>query len=287
MKNLSKYHLYIFLIGLFLINSVSSFAQVNKKNKIRINVSYVKIMDGEIYFDIKTSARINKKNTAVSDIELHVINIFDDQKIVLGKSKSNNSGESRLSLKSIHDIRPDSLNIYNIQVLFEGNDSFKKAKKNISFKNVNIEAQIISKDSVNYAQATLIDANTKEPIINESLTVQVQRLFFPLLIGEEFNETDDNGSILVPIETGIPGVEGILNVEVVLNDSDDYGTVKSIISDKIGVPIVDESTFDQRTMWSPRNKTPIFLLIFPNLLILGIWGVLIYLIMNLYKITKS
>ena len=54
----------------------------------------------------------------------------------------------------------------------------------------------------------------------------------------------------------------------------------------IGVQIVDESTFDQRTMWSPRNKTPIFILVFTNLLIVGIWGIIVYLISNLFKIVK-
>lgn len=112
-------------------------------------------------------------------------------------------------------------------------------------------------------------------------------MFKPLRIGEEFNSTDDEGSILVPIDDGIPGVDGNLGIEVVLNERDDYGTVKAVVFAPIGVSIVDESTFNQRTMWSPRTKTPIFLLIFPNLLIFGIWGFIIYLIFNLFKLSKS
>ena len=109
----------------------------------------------------------------------------------------------------------------------------------------------------------------------------------PLQIGDEFNNTYDDGTILVPIEEEIPGVDGNLTFEVVLKDNDDYGTVKALINSSIGVPIIDESTFDKRTMWSPRNKTPLFLLIFPNILIFGIWSILIFLLINLYKITKS
>jgi hypothetical protein len=74
---------------------------------------------------------------------------------------------------------------------------------------------------------------------------------------------------------------------VVLNDSDEFGTVKAMLIAPIGKLIVDESTFDERTMWSPRNKTPIFLLILPNLLTFVIWGFIIYLISNLFKINKS
>ena len=270
-----------------LFNSISLLGQEVKKNKIRINVSYVKIMNGKVYFDIKSSARIDKKNKAVTDIELSVLNIVEDREIVLGKTVSDESGQSRLSLSGLNKMQQDSTGTYHIQVVFKGNDAFKKAKKNISFMDVIIDAEVITKDSINYAQAVLSDASSHEPIEGQSLTVQIGRLFNPLLIGEEFNDTDEEGKISVPLDPDIPGVDGMLNVEIVLNDSDDYGTVKIVIPAKVGIPFKTESTFDQRTMWSPRNKTPIFLLIFPNLLIVGIWGIIVYLILNLFKIAKS
>ena len=277
------------ILGVFLITlgSPDLYAQKTKKNKARLNVEYVKIMDGEIYFDIKASSRVKKKTVKISDIEINLFNELEDERIDLGKAITNMEGESRFKLKNLNLIKPDSSNTYNILFTFKGNDSFKKAKKSISFKDAKIEAKIIAKDSLNYISATLIDTETDSPIADENLTVQVQRLFKPLRIGEEFNSTDDVGSIMVPIEQGIPGVGGNLTFEVVLNESDDYGTVKTMVSGQVGVPIVDESTYDQRTMWSPRNKTPIFLLIFPNLLIIGIWGFIVYLILNLFKLSKS
>jgi len=274
-------------VFLFTFGSPELYAQKAKKNKARLNVQYVKIMGGEIYFDIKASSRVNKKTVKISDIEINIFNELEDESIDLGKTVTNMEGESRFKLKNLNLIKPDSSNTYNILFTFKGNDSFKKAKRSISFKDAIIEAKIISKDSLNYVSATLIDTETDSPIADENLTVQVQRLFKPLRIGEEFNNTDDDGKIIVPIEHGIPGIDSNLTFEVVLNESDDYGTVKSLVSGQVGVPIVDESTYDQRTMWSPRNKTPIFLLIFPNLIIIGIWGIIVYLILNLFKLSKS
>jgi hypothetical protein len=63
--------------------------------------------------------------------------------------------------------------------------------------------------------------------------------------------------------------------------------VKAIVTAPVGSLIVDESTFDQRKMWSSRDKTPIFLLIFPNILIFGMLGLIVYLTLNLFKISKS
>ncbi|MCK5400890.1 MAG: hypothetical protein KAJ28_04585 [Flavobacteriaceae bacterium] len=289
-KNQLNYRfIFLALISVFLISTgfQDLNAQAAKKNKIRLKADYVKIMDGESYLDITATSKIEKKNTKVSNIDLIIYNEFDDEKIKLGNILTNMKGESRFVIKNLNAIIPDSTNTYTILISFKGNDSFKKASKRISFKNADIESKLIVKDSINYITATLTDASTNSPIIEESLTVQVQRLFRPLRIGEEFNNTDENGTIVVQIEEGIPGVDGNLTLEVVLSDNDDYGTVKALVNAPLGIPIVDESDFDKRTMWAPRNKTPIFLLIFPNLLIFGIWALLIYLIINLFKISKS
>ena len=269
------------------IGSQALYAQKVKKNRVRLNVQYVKIMDDEIYFDIKASSRIKKKNIKVANIELSLFNEVADENILLGKTVTDMHGESRFVLEDINSIQADSSHFYNMIISFKGNESFKKAKKSVIFRDAIIKTKIITKDSTNYISGTLTDSYTNSPISDESLIVQVQRLFRPLRIGEEFNSTDKSGSILVPIGNGIPGVDGNLTVEVVLDDSDDYGTVKAMITSPIGVAIVDESTFDERTMWSPRSKTPLFLLIFPNLLIIGVWGFIIYLITNLFKLSKS
>ncbi|MGB5668303.1 MAG: hypothetical protein WBM53_15815 [Maribacter sp.] len=290
MKNKTKFRLdfpgFLFLF-LFTMCFQNLYAQDAEKNRIRLGADFVKIMDAENYLEIKATARIEKRNTGVPNIPISVYYDFEDEKVLLGNTTTNMEGESRFVLKNLNDIKPDSTNTYNLGISFKGNDSFKKASKSISFKNADIKAKIIAKDSINYITATLIDVSTDSPIVGESLGVQVERLFMPLKIGEEFNHTDENGTILVNVANDIPGVDGILTIEVVLNDNDIYGTVKDLVVAPIGIPIVDESTFDQRTMWSPRNKTPLFLLILPNLIIFGIWVFIIYLSLNLFKIAKS
>ncbi len=290
MKNRFEVH-FVFLafLGIFLLTmgSQNLLAQDGEKNSVRIRVYYFKIMDGEAYFDIKATSRIEKKNTEVPNLKLTVFNEIIDEKIELGTLTTNMKGESKFVLPKLKEITPDSTHTYNFVVSFDGNESFKRASKRVSFKNADIKAELVVKDSTNYISAMLIDVGADSLIIGESMDVQVQRLFMPYKIGEEFNYTDENGTILVSVDTNIPGIDGNLNIEVVLNDHDIYGTVKTLLIAPIGTPIVDESTFDQRKMWSSRNKTPLFLLIFPNILIFGIWGLIIYLITNLFKITKS
>jgi len=277
------------IISLFLITSTYNtiYAQDTVKHKVRLKADYFKVMNGENYIQIGAVSRIQKKNVSVSNVELTVENEYYDEIIELGTIKTNMKGECKFLIKDLNLLKADSSFVYNINIIFKGNKNYKKASKSVSFKDAIIEANMVTKDSINYVFATLIDRATDSIIIGESLNVQVKRLFRSLKIGEEFNYTDDKGSIMVPVENGIPGVDGILTFEVVLNDNDDYGTVQASFDAPIGVQIKEESTFDDRTMWSPRNKTPYFLLVVPNLLTFGIWGIIFFLIFSLYKIRKS
>ena len=243
-------------------------AQEVKKNKLRINAQYVKISNGESYFDIKASARVEKKNVAVSGIEINVSNTSEGGQIELGKTVTNHNGKTKFILKDFNALKSDTTGIFNIAI------------------SLNLSAEMVVKDSINYIEARLTDVD-ENPIADLPLKIELQRLIRNYLLGDEFNMTDENGAIFVPIEEQFPGVEGKLIFEVVLNENDDFGTVKTLVEANIGIPIVDESTFNERTMWSTRDKTPIFLLIFPNILIIGTWGLIMYLIINLFKISKA
>lgn len=291
MKNIFKFQ-FIFLVfaGVFLCNM--GFNQLNaqqaEKNSVRLRADYIKIMDSVSYFNIKASARIDKENVDVPHIDLTVYNVQEDEEIELGTVKTNMHGECKFFIKDFNTIKPDSAtSTYNFNIAFKGNDAFKRTSRDVSIKDASITANLVVEDSLNYVSASLKEIATDSVLSDQILNVQIQRLFRPLRIGEEFNITDENGTILVQIPDGIPGVDGNLVIEVVLAESDDYGTVKALINAPVGTPIVDESTFDKRTMWSPRNKTPIFLLIFPNLIIFGMWGLILYLFINLFKISKS
>ena len=172
-------------------------------------------------------------------------------------------------------------------MIFDGNETFKKASREVNFRDATIVTTLVEKDSVNFISAKITDTALDSALAEIDLNVQVERLFRPLKIGEDFYTTDDEGAIEVEIPEGIPGVEGLLNLEVVLKESDDYGTVKTILEAPVGEVIVEESTFEERTMWSPRGKTPVVLLAITYSFIVIVWGIFLYLLINLFRIVKS
>ena len=290
MKNLNLRHvLLLVVLSVFIIPGLCQTidAQNTKKISLRIKADYSKVIDESSYIDITTSARIDRRNTAIANINLTIVNDTDDEDLELGEVTTDHDGKSRFYIKDLNTLPKDSLGIYSVNFRFKGNDVFKKASKTVAFKDAYIDAKSFTKDSINYISATIKDVFLDSLLAKTALNVSVERLFKSLPIGEEFNYTDENGTILVPLEEGIPGVDGNLIVEVILSDSDDYGTVKALVNAPFGKPVVFDNSFDKRTLWSTRDKTPIFILIFANLLIFSIWGIFIYLIINLFKIKKS
>lgn len=264
----------------------ATYAQEKEKIRLRVKADYVKVMNDVSYLDITTSARIEKRNQNIPNIQLTVLSETDEDEIALGTITTDHDGKVRFVIDDFNKLLRDSIGYYTLSVKFKGNDEFKRASRSVSVLDAQIDAQWQQKDSVNYVAATLTDVYRDSLITDTSLEVNVERLFRSLPIGEEFNYTDQDGSILVEIEEGIPGIDGKLVLEVVLNDHDEYGTVIAKLKAPVGEPVVFDTDFENRTLWASRDKTPWFILIFTNLLIVGMWGIFVYLIINLFKIRK-
>lgn len=295
MKRNIKIHVFLITIVSSLLLGIlpqKTYAQ-EEKNDVSISISYTKIMGVSSSFDIKATSRIDKQTMPVSGIELTITNDANNENISIGKVVTNAEGKAKFELKEFSSLLMDDESYYNFTVQFNGNDAYGETTESIRFKDAKINAEVITEageegeEAVNSIKATLTDSSSDTPVAEADLIVQVQRLFRPLKIGEDSNSTDEDGTIVVEIRKGIPGIDGKLKFEVVLKDSEDYGTVKTIVEAPIGIPIVDKSTFDSRTLWGSRTKAPIFLLVSLNLMLFGIWGTLLYFSYNLIRISKS
>ena len=262
-----------------------SFTNVNAKTikqKARLKVHYYKEGNQNI-LNISAQYKEDKIFKMAKDLDFEVYSIVENDSLVfLGNAVLNNAGKFAFNVDKAFEKAQD---MYAFKVIHKESDAYKKTDQTIEIKIANLVSKLNKSEDGYNIEATLTNA-AKEPIVGQELKVQLQRLFSPLPIGEGIHFTDENGTIIVPIKEIMPGIEGKLNYEVVLKDSDAFGTIKSIISTNIGKPIKDLSTFDERTMWSPPTKAPWAILFIPNILIFGIWGTLLILVINLFRISK-
>jgi len=267
---------------LFIVFTNSLLQAQTKQQKARLSVSYYK--EGNLNL-LKASA-IYKDETQfkpAQGLNLNAYQVFEnDSLVLLGTMMVNAEGTAQIDVSKVFE---NDLLQYDFEVEHVGSEKYKKVSGDLSLKVAHLASELKPVDENYFIEAKLTDANN-EPIPDTELKVKLQRFFSPLTVGTELYFTDENGTINVPITTIMPGMEGKLNYEVILQDSDDYGTIKSVIQTTIGKPIKDLSTFDQRTMWSPPRKAPWVVLIVPNILIFAVWLTLIILVINLFRISK-
>ena len=276
----------ILRISALILVLAPAFGQVDKI-KARVSVQHIKIMNHESFIRIEAKYKGKNGIEPASQVEFEVYQrITEDSLRHLGSAITNQSGTVNFSLSHDQDLATSVSGDFTYLVKIKNDAKFSDAETELTISDANLVAVLETVDSVNQITATLTDAEGK-PLASQSLSVQLHRMFGSLSIGEESYETDENGTITVPVEEPMPGIDGILTFEVALNENEEYGTVKSIMDAPIGIPITDQSTFDKRTMWSPPSKTPYYLLIFPNLIILGVWVPILILIVNLFRISRA
>ena len=268
-------------ISLLLIGSLVEAQSV----KPRISTDYVRVMDVERYLTATVKYRGDDGVIGAENVELMVYaEVQEDSLMLVGKATTDVEGVAKYIIpdNSLVADSPDSVYQYYFKV--ENSDLLKDASKSVKFIDSNVEAEVLDIDSVHTVRALVTDA-AGNPMEEAKVTVEVERLFSPLTIGESSYRSDEDGIILVPMKEPLPGVDGVLKF-IITMEGRSYGTVINNFEATVGVPVVDLSTYDERTMWSPPNKTPWFLLIFPNLLILGMWAVIALVVFNLYRISK-
>lgn len=277
----------IFVGCLLILTGAIIAGPVQKKATVRMSVMYIKMMNDQSYLQIQAKAKGEKGFQPVANLKLTIYQVFGDSTVLLGETKTEVDGSVKFILQELVLNPSDTSGLFKYLITYIETDKYKAGEKNIDFYDVDLMAEIITKDSINYVSAHLTEPGSDMPVAGVRLKVNIKRLFQPLQVGKSSYKTEENGTILVPVEEDIPGIDGILDFEVLINESDDYGTVIASFEAPIGVRIVPTDTFDQRTMWSPASKTPYSLLVVPNILLLGIWLTLFILIFNLYRISKS
>lgn len=125
------------------------------------------------------------------------------------------------------------------------------------------------------------------PIEGVDLYFFVQRTFSLLPIGDRFNTTDENGEVIVEFPSDLPGdTIGNVTVIVKIEEADDYANMEVSKDVNWGIPLVIDHSESKRTLWAASANAPISLMILTNSLILIAWGLIFYIILKIYHISK-
>lgn len=129
----------------------------------------------------------------------------------------------------------------------------------------------------------------KQPLTEIDVHFYIQRDFGLLQFGQVTNLSGNDGKVTVLFPDNIIGdFQGNVTILSKVENSFLYNDATVTIDQKWGIPIkTEDEIFSRRSLWGSRDKSPVWLLLLANGILAAVWGVIIYIIINLLKIKKA
>lgn len=145
-------------------------------------------------------------------------------------------------------------------------------------------------EEIKSVTALVISADAdKLPLNDVDVHFYIKRDFGMMRIGEPSNFTGADGKVKVVFPEKVVGdSEGNVEIAVKVENNFLYNDTESKITKKWGTPLVtDEEKFNRRSLWGARDKSPIWLLLLANGIIVIVWAVIAYVVYNLFRIKRA
>jgi mono/diheme cytochrome c family protein len=153
----------------------------------------------------------------------------------------------------------------------------------------NVKFAINWNNELNQLQVTVtaLKALTRQPVPGAEMKLSVRRYFGNLQV-DGVHTTDNQGVAVFNFPKGLPGDSlGFVQLQLKPVDETAFGEIKVDTTMAIGVPTYRPPLNKERAMWNVVGKTPIWLLLTYLITVLTVWGLIVYVMLQLRAIYKS
>lgn len=208
----------------------------------------------------------------------------------IGTAVTGKKGMAVLDLPAGETDKFESPAQYVFVAAVEDQEKYSDSEEELTVAEADMEMTLETEDSVHTVVITLTGADEsgeRVPVADPEVRILVKRLFGLLPITEDAETTDETGEVRVEFPGDIPG-DSLGNVIIVarIDEHERYGFLENRKKVNWGVPVVASAPVQTRELWSSRANAPIYLIVFVNVMLTGIWGVVFYIIYDIFKIRK-
>jgi hypothetical protein len=235
---------------------------------------------------------VGRKFEPVKGIKVNVYFNEAEAANLLGKVIMDVSGKGRIGFPPSFKNVWDSLSEFKFIALSDSS----RGKEPLS-SNITIKKAILTIDTTSEDGARTVTAQLKEKSGNDWIAVKdidmklgIKRLLGNLSVGDKETYTSDSSGISSAEFTkdSMPGDQrGNITLVAEVDDNDTYGNLATEKTVAWGTSIKPvQNFFDQRTLWTTRFRTPLWLLFVAYSIVIGVWGTIIYIVFQIVKIKK-
>jgi hypothetical protein len=281
----------LFLVCLLAISSYIIAQDDSTKPEISVNIHHFTINNSFQYLLIETKTKIEKKWQPLKGQVLQLYLDSNKAQNLITKVQTDSEGKAKAiipaSLKSIWD----AASAHKFIAVTEGTSKEEETSTESEISKAKILIDTANTDGTRMVSVRVIkwENNDWIPAKDVDVKIGIKRLGGDLKIGDEETYTTDSlGQAAGEFKRdSLPDDEkGNLVLIAKVEDNDNYG---NLFIEKIvpwGVHIKSINNFGQRTLWAARGKTPIWLMFMAYSIIAAVWGVILYLILQIIKISK-
>jgi hypothetical protein len=293
MKWMKKNKTIVLALALFLAGSFAAPAQDSTKNELIVNLSYF-ISNNKIpYLLVNTKTKVDKKFQPVKGI---TVNLYLDEEMAdnsISKAVTDETGTAKAVIPPALKTVWDEMATHSFIAVSEPTKEFDETKTEISVTKTKITIDTISGSETRsvLVSVSALEGNEWVPAKDVEMRIGVARSASILNVSDEETYTTDSTGIATAEfkKDSLPGdQQGNIVLVAKVEDNDQYGNFDVEKSVPWGVAIKqDNNFFDQRTLWSTRFRTPLWLLFMAYSIVIGVWGTIIYLIFQIVRIKKA
>lgn len=284
---------YIFLLLPILIVLFTGVVAAQDKEPETITVLRLRYFNNNNnvqYLILESLSKTGRFTTPLPNRECELYIDEQSKENLIGHVSTNDRGKAKLFIPPGFKSIWDELSMHTfIAVTMEGEEEITTE---LEITKSRIEMDTSSSDGVRTISVTvtMFEDSVWVPVEDVEIKVGIRRLGGILSAGEdETYITDESGNVEVEVnKSDMPGDEmGNFLLAARVDDHDMFGNLLVEKSVPWGVAVVgDDTFFEQRTLWSTRFRAPYWLLSMAYGIGISVWGVIIYLIFQLFRIKK-
>lgn len=252
----------------FFYNNKIPFVQVNTKTKVEKKLQPVPGMTVVVYLD----------------------SLSDNNKI--GQVLTNDNGNATIAIPPSLKTSWEGKAKHTLMAKSTATKAYEETETDVELTQAKLVLDTLNDGDARSLVATLMErsGDTWTPVKDADVKLGVKRLGGILSAGTDASyTTDETGKATAAFERDtLPGdKDGNVILTAKVEDNDTYGNLVVEMKAPWGAKFrPGHDPFNDRTLWSTRNKAPYWLLFLANSIIIIVWGVLIYLIVQIFKMRK-
>jgi len=154
------------------------------------------------------------------------------------------------------------------------------------FEKVNLEINWIASQNSVQASLTGITGAVVKPLAGLEVKLFAKRYFGNLMIDKP-TDTDVEGRAIFKFPKNLPGdASGKIELVAQLSNEELFGLIKREAEMTIGIPSNKPPLNEPRALWNIVQKTPVWLLVTYLVVVLGVWGSILLVMLQLRAIFK-